>query len=148
MARGIAERVVTREEMAAFLNALPFVRWDVYDLEQQPLADGGKVPDEIPTRSKCCGDCAYRNGSPERTEDGEQEVDVLALALRPPAEFWCHQGVRRAIAYRHPDGRETPAGVGDYQPPQGPPDRPVVWKADGTIGERCAGWAAHRGARA
>lgn len=94
------------------------------------------------TRTKCCDDCAYRNGSPERAEeDGTDEL--LAHAMTPGQEFWCHQGCRRVVAFRHPDGRELPAGDGDYRPPVGPEDRPIVWKADGTPGERCAGWAAH-----
>lgn len=117
--------------------------WEpVYDLEQQPLENDGIPPSNIPTRSKCCGDCAYRQGSPER-EDGQGDfLDDLAVGGR--GEFWCHQGVRRVIAWRHPDGREVPAAEGDYRPPETPGPRPAIWKADGTIGERCAGWAATR----
>ncbi len=117
--------------------------WEpVYDLEQQPLEGDGEPPTEIPTRAKCCHDCAYRNGSPEKEAgDGEWLDDLAAM---PGREFWCHQGVRRVVAFRHPDGRELPAGEGDYRPPQGPRERPVIWKADGTVGERCAGWAAKR----
>lgn len=116
--------------------------WEpVYDLEQQPLENGGVPPAEPATRRKCCADCAYRNGSPER-ERGEE------LPRGPDKEFWCHQGMRRAVAYRHPEsGREVPAGDGDYQPPVGPRSRPFAWRADGTPGERCAGWAAMEGIR-
>lgn len=119
--------------------------WEpVYDLEQAPLQNGGKPPEELPTRKKCCHDCAFRVGSPER----EREDAVLEEALEPGHEFWCHQGVRRIVAWEHPDGRRVEAPPGCYVPPQGPPERPVVWKADGTVGERCAGWAAHgKGAR-
>ncbi len=119
--------------------------WEpIYDLEQQPLANDGQPPDEIPTRAKCCHDCAYRHGSPEREAgDGEWLAELAESDGR--REFWCHQGVRRVVAFRHPDGRVLPAGEGDYRPPQGPPERPVIWKADGTVGERCAGWAALRG---
>lgn len=121
--------------------------WEpVYDLEQQPLADGGVPPAEVPTRTKCCHDCAYRLGSPERQDEYDEGV-LLAHALAAGEEFWCHQGVRRVVAFRHPDGRELPAGDGDYRPPVGPEGRPVVWKADGTVGERCAGWAALAGRR-
>jgi hypothetical protein len=111
--------------------------WEpVYDVEQQPL---GPVPADVTTRAKCCNDCAYRHGSPERADSYEEEA---LLALTADKEFWCHQGVRRVIAFRHPDGRELPAGTGDYRPPVGPEERPIIWKADGTPGERCAGWAA------
>jgi hypothetical protein len=120
--------------------------WEpIYDLEQAPLADGGVPPEEIPTRTKCCADCAYRIGSPERADEHEED-DLLSKAWDLRSEFWCHQGVRRVVAFRHPDGRELPAGDGDYRPPVGPEGRPVVWRADGTVGERCAGWAALRGA--
>lgn len=117
--------------------------WEpVYDLEQARL-----VRDSEPsTRSKCCHDCAYRNGSPERTD--EHEAETLIDAAAPGREFWCHQGVRRVVAFRHPDGRELPAGDGDYRPPVGPNASGVqcVWLADGRAGERCAGWAAHQAA--
>lgn len=123
--------------------------WEpVYDLDQQSLANGGEPPEEVATRAKCCHDCAYRNGSPERSDEAEEErlLDIARSDGRQ--EFWCHQGVRRVVAFRHPDGRELPAGEGDYRPPLGPEERPVIWKADGTPGERCAGWAAHGASRA
>lgn len=134
----------------AFGGPMRCTCWEpVYDVEQTPPADGGAPPteEEIPTRSKCCHDCAYRNGSPERERGEGEQLDDWALDGR--SEFWCHQGVRRIVAYRHPDGTVLPAGDGEYAPPQGSdPLRPVVFKADGTIGERCAGWAATRkGAR-
>lgn len=102
-----------------------------------------RKPDEIPTAAKCCHDCAYRNGSPERADEYDEGV-LLAHAQIAGEEFWCHQGCRRVIAFRHPDGRELPAGDGDYRPPIGPEERPVVWRADGTVAQRCAGWNAHR----
>lgn len=116
----------------------------VYDLEQQPLANGGVPPNEaeIPQRTKCCHDCAYRNGSPERERGEGDQLDDWALDGR--SEFWCHQGVRKVVAWRHPDGRELPAAEGDYRPPQTTEPRFAIWKADGTVGERCAGWAACR----
>lgn len=117
--------------------------WEpTFDVDQTPLEDAGEPPAEIPTRDKCCHDCAYRQGSLER-ERGEGEY-LEDVASGPGKEFWCHQGVRRVVTFKHPDGRELPAGDGDYRPPVGPPDRPIVWKADGTPGERCAGWSALR----
>lgn len=121
--------------------------WEpVYDLEQRVLENGGKPPEEITIRSKCCHDCAYRNGSPER-EDGEDDwLDDIALDGR--SEFYCHQGMRRIVAWEHPDGRRIEASDGCYAPPKGPSERPMPWKADGAPGELCAGWSSVRkGAR-
>jgi hypothetical protein len=111
--------------------------WEpVFDFEQEPLHEG---PSEI--RSKCCHDCAYRNGSPERSGDDDDDTDQLMMVAHDSQRtFWCHQGVRRIIAFRHPDGRELPAGDGNYAPPTAP-DR--IFRADGRPGELCAGWAAH-----
>lgn len=117
--------------------------WEpIYDLEQAPL----DLSTEPVQRTKCCGDCAYRNDSPERQDAGDQERDVLALAYAEGNEFWCHQGSRRVVVFRHPLGAVLPAGEGDYRAPVGPNAAGVecVWRADGTAGERCAGWAAHR----
>lgn len=100
--------------------------WEpVYDLDQQPDAPGPRR-----TRDVRCEDCAYRPGSPEH---GTGELP--GPKSRP---FYCHQGMRRVAAFRHPDGRELPAGPGDYAPPvrDGLPR-----KADGTPADRCAGWA-------
>lgn len=130
---------------AAVYGAYRCTCWEpVFDLEQMPLANGGRPPSEaeISIRSKCCHDCAYRNGSPEKERGEGEQLDDWALDGR--SEFWCHQGVQRVVAWCHPDGRELPAAEGDYRGPVGPDERPVVWKADGTVGERCAGWAAHR----
>lgn len=89
---------------------------------------------EPQTRTKACTDCAYRRGSPER-ERGE---DLEGLD-----NFWCHQGIRRPIAYRHPDGRVRPVKdwlkSADYQPPQ---IDGVPYRADGRPADRCGGWAA------
>jgi len=107
--------------------------WEpVYDLEQQPI-DPSIEPT---TRRARCIDCAFRPDSPERA----QGDDVEALP-----NFWCHQGIRRPIAYRHPDGRMRPVeDSADYRPPMGkvaPTGEQVPYRADGTPAERCAGWA-------
>lgn len=98
---------------------------------------------EPTTRDRCCHDCAYRNGSPERTTYGEED-ELIEVAHNPRAAFWCHQGDRKIIAWRHRgDGRVFPQEREHYAPPiiDG-----VPYRADGRPGERCAGWAAHRGA--
>lgn len=109
--------------------------WEpIFDVEQaEPQTDT-----EPTTRAKCCHDCAYRQGSPEREGGMGDDLDGLAEG-RGSGVFWCHAGLRRAVSYRHPDGRVLPAGDGDYRPPilAG-----VPYKADGTAGERCGGWNA------
>lgn len=111
--------------------------WEaVFDIEQADPAGG-----EMGIRAKCCHDCAYLNGSPEREDGYTDELVDLAGTLRD--QFACHQGMRRVTVWRHPDGREIPAGNGDYRPPfvDG-----VAYKADGTPADLCAGWASHRAA--
>ncbi len=107
--------------------------WEpIFDLEQREpdvAAWRSERAGIVTTRPRRCHDCAFRPDSPERARGDELE------ALD---NFWCHQGIRRAVAYRHPDGRVRPAGEGDYQPPI-TADAP--WRADGTPAERCAGHA-------
>jgi hypothetical protein len=88
------------------------------------------------TRTAMCADCAYRPDSPERQGDDRYQ-DHLGDDAAP---FWCHQGMRKPVAYRHPAGITVEAEADHYAPPihQGVPR-----KADGTPGDRCAGWAAH-----
>ena len=104
--------------------------WDpVYARVHEPIVAG---PPE--TRREMCGDCAFRRNSPERRR-GEDPEGL--------GNFWCHQGVRRAIAYVHPDGRRR-AVVDDEGVPMGydPVPRPgLIFRADGQPGQRCAGWA-------
>lgn len=95
-----------------------------------------------PRRERMCGDCAYRPESPEKT--GAESVDGDAAMLERLAadgtRFWCHDGMRTPVAWRHPAGIRIPAvGVGDYQPPivDG-----VPYRADGQPGLLCAGWLA------
>lgn len=107
----------------------------IYDLDQiTELA----LDAAVETRSSCCDDCAYRNGSPERADGYDDELSELAGSR---SVFACHQGMRRVIFWRHPDGRELPAGDGAYDPPV---VGAVAFKADGQPAERCAGWASHR----
>lgn len=109
--------------------------WEpVYDVEQ---ADPS-LARQPETRATCCGDCAYRNGSPERDDDfGVELRDVAGDGSR----FYCHVGMRRVAEWRHPSGRTLPGDPADYRPPV---LGEVAFKADGTPASLCAGWAAHR----
>lgn len=111
-----------------------------YDVEQaEPKTDGLLFG----CRSSMCHDCAYRPGSPERTGDpdaaADQELlDDLVVRGQP---FWCHQGMRVPLRYRHPSGVVVEASRLEYGPPivQGRP-----FKADGSPADLCFGWAARR----
>lgn len=92
-----------------------------------------------------CHDCAYRPGSPEH--DDLDKIGMLLYDL--PAgkgNFFCHQGIRRAVAYRHPDGRQIPAEDGDYQPPICEDNHQVqrAYKADGSPADLCFGFLSAR----
>jgi hypothetical protein len=109
--------------------------WEVvYDREQSPI---NRASDPT-TRSKMCEDCAYRPDSPERSEDDR----YIQPHEDPEVPFWCHQGMRKEIEYRHTTlGIVVPASGDFYKPPirEG-----VPYMADGSAGQRCAGWAAKR----
>lgn len=123
--------------------------WEpVYDHDQA-------TPDEtaVPTtRKSMCEDCAFAPGSPERSGDerySHSDEDLTTLD-----NFWCHQGMRKPIRWRHASlGIEVPADTDAYEPPRrilviDGEKVAVPYKADGSPGERCAGWAAHQRARA
>jgi hypothetical protein len=98
---------------------------------------GNKIPANVTTRHQRCGDCAFRRDSPERSEVyTEEELLCLAESGEP---FWCHDGMRRPIAYRHSDLGDVPASPDDWQPPTA---GGVPFRADGRPGLLCAGWAA------
>lgn len=102
---------------------------EVYDRRQsQRLVEG-----PMPIRDSMCGDCAYRPQSQEYQAAGG-----------PPdyGTFVCHQGLRRIVAMRHPDGRYRPLPDG-YGATYDPPARPPVawWRTDGQPASLCAGWA-------
>src|SRR5579871_4574369 len=118
--------------------------WEpIYDQEQQPFN-----PEAVVTsRDSMCHDCAYRKGSPERTgEDGYAgDEDMLEHAVYSGTPFWCHQGVRKIVAYRHPTGAEIPAHAAAYgwliKTING---RATPLKADGTPADICGGWCKKR----
>jgi len=109
-----------------------------FDLEQ---AD--PEPGEPGTRGAMCGDCAFKPGSPERQGDERYNGDAefLDRIVVTGERFFCHVGIRRAVKLVHPSGAEVEVPPGDYRPPiiDGLP-----YKADGSPGDLCAGWAARR----
>ncbi len=100
-------------------------------------------------RAAPCHDCAFRPGSPERSGDeryahsGEGELAGIAAGRNP---FVCHQGMRRVLRWRHPSGAVHEEPTPDrYDPPETRyAAMPVVWKADGTPADLCAGHCAAR----
>ena len=119
--------------------------WEtVYD---QPQTSPLRADLPAGVRPRMCVDCAYRPNSPERRGDPDAAADTeqlreLADGGQP---FWCHQGMRRPIVYRHPSGARVEASELDYAPPMQQIDgRWVPFKADGTPADLCGGWAALR----
>lgn len=113
--------------------------WEpVYDVDQAdprpPTCD-----DELQTRTTRCSDCAYLRSSKERADPLTAE-ELLELPLRGE-RFWCHDGMRRPVAYRHPALGDVPASGDDWQPPT---VAGVPFRTDGSPGLLCAGWAARR----
>lgn len=115
--------------------------WEpVYDLEQQPVVPGLPLP---PIPVQMCADCAFRPGSPERRgEEGfAGNPDLLDELVTGGQPFFCHQGIRRPVAWRHPSGAEIPGHPGGYEPPI---KDSVPYKADGSPANVCAGWLLRR----
>lgn len=98
------------------------------------------APEQAQARSRPCGDCAYRAGSPERAEPWLAE-ELMNLPERGQ-RFWCHQGMARPVRWRHPDGRRVPGASDDWQPLI---IAGVPYRAFGQPGLLCAGWAARTG---
>ena len=110
----------------------------VYDVAQVDPAPGDLEP-----RAAMCGDCAFRPGSPERADEWTREA-LYDLAEPGRPAFFCHDGMRRPVAWRHPAGPEVPGHPDDWQPPI---RAGVPYRADGRPGLLCAGWTAVRVAR-
>lgn len=107
--------------------------WNVEQAEPRPLASAA----DLAAQPRMCGDCAFRKGSPERATEYEQET-LLGLADRG-VPFWCHDGMRRPLSWRHPHGITIEGDPADWQPPI---LSAVPYRADGSPGLLCAGWAA------
>lgn len=113
----------------------------VWNVEQQPPV----LPvarEQLVPRARGCSDCAFRKDSPERQDEWQEET-LLSLAERGQP-FWCHDGMRRPLQWRHPHGITVDGDPADWQPPI---VHSIPFRADGTPGLLCAGWAA-RAARA
>ena len=71
-----------------------------------------------------------------------KQTGLLDELVATGAPFFCHQGIRKPIAWRHPpSGTEIPGHPGGYDPPirDG-----VPYKADGSPAFICAGWLLRR----
>lgn len=115
-----------------------------YDLEQA-------TPDETAhsrARDKMCSDCAYRPDSPERANDDDVMCSAADLerTVTSGVPFYCHDGMRRRLRWRHPNGAVVEAEQDhDYAPPiLKIDDQAVPFRADGAPALLCAGWLAHR----
>lgn len=112
----------------------------VFDLDQADPQLAGSWKDCEP-QDGMCHDCAYRPNSPERNGNSYDEEVLLDLATSSQQVFFCHAGMRRPKLWRHPDGREVPGDVKDYQPPF---VDSIPYRADGRPGLVCGGWSVLR----
>lgn len=127
----------------AFRGSYACTCWiPVYDRHQAAALMG-----ESRIRETMCADCAFRPASPERSGDTRYahagDGDLDELPHRMEATFYCHQGMRRIVAYIHgttgyvhrveTDGYYAPLELGDR-----------AYKANGAPAEVCAGFHAAR----
>lgn len=122
--------------------------WErVYDLEQVDPQTSCAVE----TRDRPCSDCAFRPGSPERTDSDHAvagATDLLRIVHDQDRAFWCHDGMRRIIALAHPNGHRVDIIARDGVTPYDPPIiDSVPYRSDGRPGLSCAGLAAARRAK-
>ncbi len=90
----------------------------------------------VQARDGLCADCAFRPGSPERTDEyAREELYALADRGRP---FWCHDGMRRPDRWVHPLGMTVSGDSDNWTPPT---LNGVPFRADGRPAMLCAGWA-------
>lgn len=103
--------------------------WDV----PPPVFDAS-LPTEV--RLEMCGGCAYRPGT-----DAWTCRTASDLPADTAKRFYCHEGARRILGYRHPDGTEImlPPEEIDHKGDEHD-GRPFF--RDGTPAPYCAGWAA------
>jgi hypothetical protein len=108
----------------------------IFEVGQQPPRPP-TCAEELKARPAMCGDCAFRPGSPERAD--EWTADALYDSARTGVPFWCHDGMRRPARWVHPDGRTVEGSPDDWQPTK---VGNIPYRADGSPGLLCAGWAA------
>ncbi len=98
------------------------------------------------TRERPCEDCAYRPDSAEWNDERRENLE--AIAHNDEAPFWCHQGMRHVVRWRHSitgmvveAPRDDAGAICTWAPPK---TAGVPYKASGEPADRCAGWAARR----
>lgn len=107
----------------------------VYEQEQAAPVPPTSAAD-LAVRDRGCTDCAFHADSPERsTPWGEESLFRLADNGTP---FWCHDGMRRPLRWKHPAGPVIDGSPHDWQPPM---RGGIPYRADGRPGLLCAGWA-------
>lgn len=111
--------------------------WEpVYELDQAEPVPPTSASD-LAVRDRGCGDCAFRADSPERA-DAWSEASLFRLA-DTGTPFWCHDGMRRPLRWKHPAGPVVDGSPDDWHPPK---RDGVPYRADGRPALLCAGWAA------
>lgn len=111
--------------------------WEpVYDIEQAEPKPPASTED-LRVQPRMCDDCAFRKGSPERASQYEEETLFHLATTGTP--FWCHDGMLRPARWVHPLGMVVDGDPDDWTPPQ---ISGIPYRADGSPGLLCAGWAA------
>lgn len=105
--------------------------WEPIYGEKQARPKGECAPPK--PRVGCCGTCGAVDGMTE-----ELGIDDAAATGRA---FYCHIGLRRIVAWRHPDGRTKPGAAFGYVEAFGTCNgAKVLLKADGTTADLCGAW--------
>jgi hypothetical protein len=110
----------------------------VFEVEQAPIRPPACAED-LEAQPRMCGDCAYRKGSPERSDPyvAEQLLELPSTGQ----VFWCHADMVRPVAWRHPQlgpEHDVPGEDSDWRPAMA---NGIPYRADGRPGLLCAGWA-------
>lgn len=133
----------------AYLGYQHCTCWEqVYEGHQ---AEPRRDAEQVVRPGGMCTDCAFRPGSPER-RDSRHAVcdsgDLMRVVHNREETFACHDGLRRGIGWRHPNGMFIPYqaadGVVAYCPPI---EGRRAYKLDGSPAFHCAGLAAARRAK-
>jgi len=132
----------------AYIGPHACLCWEpVYeDGQQEPRREAEHL-----TRPSMCVDCAFRPGSPER-RDSEQAAcssgDLLRIVHNREEVFACHDGLRKGVGWRHPNGMFVHVDPRDGVVPYSPPiEGRRAYRLDGSPALHCAGLAAARRAK-